>query len=211
MPLSYSFTKPITFLEVFDLTLAILKLAEVVDLGFVQKERDSNYRQRHLATVAWWQRTPNSFFPITPQAWAKKKHVWQNPASSDKLLKIVLYEYHYGAIHPFAQPPVAGDLFKLRYKLIESLFTCSIVHATVPDFQMDSQCLCGMVNKVKQLLVPAADNLMRSIPAPAVTLSQQPHTSLILPPGRKSWVSLRTAVKHCVPGLLPRWKMRGSF
>ncbi|KRY43840.1 hypothetical protein T03_85 [Trichinella britovi] len=37
----------------------------------------------------------------------RKKHVWQNPASSDKLLKIVLYEYHYGAIHPLAQPPVA--------------------------------------------------------------------------------------------------------
>ncbi|KRY27719.1 hypothetical protein T03_10686, partial [Trichinella britovi] len=33
----------------------------------------------------------------------------------------------------------------------------------------------------------------------------------ILSPGRKSWVSLRTAVVHCVPGLLPRRKMSGSF
>ncbi|KRZ47649.1 hypothetical protein T02_1918 [Trichinella nativa] len=108
MSLSYSFTKPITFLEVFDLTLAILKLAEVVDLGFVQKESDSNYRQRHLATVAWQQRTPNSFFPSHRKpGQSRKKHVWQNPASSDKLLKTVLFEYHYGEIHPLAQPPVA--------------------------------------------------------------------------------------------------------
>ncbi|XP_003382328.1 ankyrin repeat domain-containing protein 57 [Trichinella spiralis] len=32
----------------------------------------------------------------------------------------------------------------------------------------------------------------------------------ILPPGRKSWVSLRTGIIHCVPGLLPRWKMSGT-
>ncbi|KRX57159.1 hypothetical protein T09_1604 [Trichinella sp. T9] len=32
--------------------------------------------------------------------------------------------------------------------------------------------------KGKQLLVPAGDNLKRPIPAPAVTLSQQPHTIL---------------------------------
>ncbi|KRZ88929.1 hypothetical protein T08_8797 [Trichinella sp. T8] len=35
------------------------------------------------------------------------------------------------------------------------------------------------LRKRKQLVVPAADNLMRPIPAPAVTLSQQPHTSLV--------------------------------
>ncbi|KRZ13059.1 hypothetical protein T11_16016 [Trichinella zimbabwensis] len=33
-------------------------------------------------------------------------------------------------------------------------------------------------NQGKQLLVPGWDNLKRPIPAPAVTLSQQPHTSL---------------------------------
>ncbi|KRX38100.1 hypothetical protein T05_11287 [Trichinella murrelli] len=33
--------------------------------------------------------------------------------------------------------------------------------------------------KGKQLLVPGGDNLKGPIPAPAVTLSQQPHTSLV--------------------------------
>ncbi|XP_003369231.1 conserved hypothetical protein [Trichinella spiralis] len=74
--------------------------------GFVQKESDSNYRQRHLATVAWRQPTPNSFFP---------SHLKPGQRSSDKLLKIVLYQYHYGAMHPLAQPPVAAGLCKLRY------------------------------------------------------------------------------------------------
>ncbi|KRZ88910.1 hypothetical protein T08_11827 [Trichinella sp. T8] len=40
------------------------------------------------------------------------------------------------------------------------------------------------------------------------TIDRKPQ---ILSPGRKSWVSLRTAVVHCVPGLLPRRKMSGSF
>ncbi|KRX18768.1 hypothetical protein T07_3930 [Trichinella nelsoni] len=35
------------------------------------------------------------------------------------------------------------------------------------------------LRKREQLVVPAADNLMRPIPASAVTLSQQPHTSLV--------------------------------
>ncbi|KRZ83913.1 hypothetical protein T08_9666 [Trichinella sp. T8] len=35
------------------------------------------------------------------------------------------------------------------------------------------------LRKRKQLVLPAADNLMRPIPAPAVTLSQQPHTILV--------------------------------
>ncbi|XP_003369290.1 conserved hypothetical protein [Trichinella spiralis] len=42
----------------------------------------------------------------------------------------------------------------------------------------EESCLENLrLRKGKQLVVPAADNLMRPIPAPAVTLSQQPHTA----------------------------------
>ncbi|KRZ00719.1 hypothetical protein T11_4223 [Trichinella zimbabwensis] len=61
-----------------------------------------------------------------------------------------------------------------RIKLDAKFFRFGMEHFKYPAIRRNSH----EHMKGKQLLVPGWGNLKRPIPAPAVTLSQQPHTSL---------------------------------